>query len=382
MTPDSPPQIAYLVHDLNDPAVARRIALFRAGGASVALAGFHRGAEAPAVIHGARALDLGITYDARLGHRAAAVLNAALMNASRLRRHFGRPHVLVARNLEMLALGARIVSGMQPRPRLVYECLDIHRLLAGSGLAGSAVQSLERRLGATVDLIVTSSPAFISNHIARQFPAHPTLLIENKVFAGHDLVRAPPTAIGAPWRIGWFGALRCRRSLDVLGAFAAKHAGAFEIILRGNPTVAVFPDLAAEVSRLPHVTFHGRYAYPDDLAAIYGEVHFSWCIDLYEEGLNSKWLLPNRLYEGGFHRTVPLALADVETGAFLRRHGVGIVLAQPTVEALDAALASMTGEAYVEAARRIDETPAGLWRLRGEDCREIVDVIAGRRPVP
>ena len=56
-------RIAYLVHDLNDPAVARRIAMLRTAGADVAVAGFHRGARAPDAVAGAPATDLGRTAD-------------------------------------------------------------------------------------------------------------------------------------------------------------------------------------------------------------------------------------------------------------------------------------------------------------------------------
>ena len=58
----------------------------------------------------------------------------------------------MARNLESLAIAAS-VRGTR---RLIYECLDIHRLLLGVGRSARAVQAIERHLLAGVDLIVTS----------------------------------------------------------------------------------------------------------------------------------------------------------------------------------------------------------------------------------
>jgi len=69
--------LVYFVHDLNDPAVHRRMRMFHAGGAMVSLIGFHRG-EAPAEVDGTVPLPLGRTGDARLVQRALAVLGAAL----------------------------------------------------------------------------------------------------------------------------------------------------------------------------------------------------------------------------------------------------------------------------------------------------------------
>ena len=84
--------------------------------------------------------------------------------------------------------------------------------------------------------------------------------------------------------------------------------GRFEIVLRGRPAYSEFTDFDGFVAAEPYLRFDGAYRNPEDLAAIYGEVHFSWAIDFFEEGLNSSWLLPNRLYEGCRYGAVPIAM--------------------------------------------------------------------------
>ena len=65
----------------------------------------------------------------------------------------------------------------------------------------------------------------------------------------------------------------------------------------------------------------------EDLAAIYGEVHFTWAIDFFEEGLNSSWLLPNRLYEGCRFGAVPIAMqAAPRPARFLAERHLGLLL--------------------------------------------------------
>ena len=81
-----------------------------------------------------------------------------------------------------------------------------------------------------------------------------------------------------------------------------------EVDLRGRPALDAMPDFHDKVARTKNVAFHGAYRNPEDIGTIYGQVHFSWVIDFYEEGQNSQWLLPNRLYEGCRFGAVPVAM--------------------------------------------------------------------------
>lgn len=372
-------RIGYLVHDLADPAVRRRVAMLEAGDADIVPAGFVREGRAVPVFETAP-LVLGETRDARLAARAAAVARVCLARVEALAEQFGDSDVLMARNLEMLAIAVRVVRRIEARtgrrPRLVYECLDIHRLLTSEGVAGRALRALERRLAHSVDLAITSSPAFVRNHLGAVFGSR-TLVVENKVPAlTDDLTAAGATPPGPPWRIGWFGALRCRKSFEILSDLARRGDGQVEVVLRGRPTPAVFPDLAAEVREVPNMRFEGAYDGARDLPEIYGDVHFSWCIDFYEEGHNSAWLLPNRLYESAFHATLPIALAHVETGAFLDRNGFGVTVDTADAASLWAYFAALKPADYAAQIARLEEQPRALWSVTVEECAALVRALA------
>ena len=152
---------------------------------------------------------------------------------------------------------------------------------------------------------------------------------------------AAPPADGEAWKIGWFGALRCRKSLALLAAFTRRMDGRFEVVLRGRPAYSEFDDFDRLVAAEPHIRFAGPYRNPEDLAAIYGEVHFCWAIDFFEEGLNSRWLLPNRLYEGCRFGAVPIAMRSTETGRFLADRHLGLLLDDPSADALAALLGGL-----------------------------------------
>ncbi|WP_443025326.1 glycosyltransferase [Sphingomonas sp. RB3P16] len=367
------PRLAYFVHDVADAAVARRVGMLHAAGVVVTVIGFRRRAVPLDTIDGARVVDLGQTGDGRFVQRIWAVLrNLAAFDT--VRRAVSDADVLMARNLETLVLAARAAKGR----RLVYECLDIHRMLLTDGLLPGLVQRVERAALRKVALIVTSSPRFADAYFRdRRGVATPVLLVENKL----PMLTDPPAArsavgavAGPPWVVGWFGMLRCKRSLAILAELAAASNGRVEVLIAGIPSDAEFSDFAETVAAMPGVTFVGRYQ-AGDLAALYGRVHFAWAIDFFEEGLNSTWLLPNRLYESLGYGAVPIALATVETGAWLKRNHVGLVI--DTAEEAAAHLQSMSIPKYGELAAAVAALPRATIELTAEENAAIVATIVG-----
>ncbi|HVG47036.1 MAG TPA: glycosyl transferase [Rubellimicrobium sp.] len=366
------PRILYLAHDADDAAVWRRVRMMKAGGACVEVAGFRRG-EGP--LPGPVRL-LGRTQDARLLHR---IMTTGLA-AARLRRSLRgmeRPDAILARNLEMLALAAR-ARHLWPGPpvRLVYEVLDIHRLMLRTDALGRALRTFERRLATPASLVLISSPGFRRHY----FEPHDLLLdrirlVENKFLATPS---ALPPPSGPPLAIGWFGVLRCRWSLMTLDALTRAQPGRFRIFLRGRPALDRMPDFHAIVAANPDFDYGGPYRYPDDLSAIYGAVRLVWMADRFDAGLNSDWLLPNRLYEGGAHGRIPVALEGTEVAATLRRHGIGLILPRPDAAAAAEVLDPISEQDLERLEAAMRRVPAEAWSVTEGDCTALVAAILGR----
>jgi hypothetical protein len=372
-------KLAYFVHDLTDPAVRRRVRMLRAGGAWPVVLGFRRAEAAPEAIEDAPAIDLGRTYDARLGHRARATALAAV-TAGRWRRLLGPCEAVMARSLEMLAVASAARTACRLAGPLVYECLDVHRTMLGEGAKSRAMRAIERALLGRVELLIVSSPAFLEAYfeprqgVGARLPVR-SLLVENKLLELGHVPEPPPAgpAAGPPWRIGWMGAIRCRKSLDILARLAERRPDLVEVSLHGRPAYGEFDDFHAQVLRLPNLGFGGAYR-AEDLPGLYGQVHFAWAIDFMEEGLNSSWLLPNRLYEASRFGAVPIALEGVETGRSLARRGFGVRLPDP--EALEGFLAGMTPRRYAALRRALAAQPLDAFVAREADCRALVRAIA------
>lgn len=373
--------ILYFVHDLADPAVRRRVLMLQAGGALVTLAGFRRDDNALAAIDGIEPIELGRTRDAQFAQRVAAVTRSAVKLRGAL-QSVARPDVIIGRNLEMVVLANRAKSIFGGDMPVVYECLDVHRLLLRDDMVGGALRAAERHFGSQASLLMTSSPAFVERYFRpRSGLELPIMLLENKVLALEPAASivapvARPPAAGEPWKIGWFGALRCRKSLALLDDFSRRMGGRFEIVLRGRPAYSQFDDFDRVVRDAPFIHFAGPYKNPEDLAGIYNDVQFSWAIDFFEEGLNSSWLLPNRLYEGGLNGAVPIAIDGTETARFLASRRIGLMLDTADATHLAALLGEMDEQRYLAAFEAVASQDRKQWMIDRADCHGLVQRLA------
>ncbi len=375
-------KILYLVHILEDAAVRRRAEMLLATGSSVRLAGFYRSASPVTAVGNAPAFPLGRTRDAALVSRIGHVL-MAIPRLWRLRREIAGTEVVIARNLEVAVLGLFLRAFIARRAALVYESLDVHRTLLRQDVVGRVMRAIEGAVLKRSRLAIVSSPAFIEHHFNRNYPDRPPfLLIENKILDPEDRLagaapqQEPPQ--GGPWRIGWFGVIRCAKSLAILDRLTRALDGRLEVIIRGKPAYHEFDDFDGTIAANPHIRFEGAYRNPDDLQSIYSEVHLTWAIDFFEEGQNSSWLLPNRLYEGGYYASVPVALGSVETGRWLLRNGLGLVLTDDVEQALGKFLASPDGQERWKALRQaMQRADRALFLSGSVEHAQIASVLSG-----
>lgn len=369
--------ILYLVHDLSDSTVHKRALMLKDGGANVTIMGFYRRSPAPLSIHGFPVIALAQTHDGQFKDRILKTVQT-ILTLRKHRQYFADADIILARTLEMLAIAVRGRSLITPLPVVVYESLDIHRLLLKQNLIGKALRSLEGWLSKRASLVITSSPAFIREYFDQiSSVTCPRYLIENKVYQNHVIERPIISPLQTPpWKIGWFGAIRCRKSLNILTELVNQMGGQVEVIIRGKPSLDQFDDFYGQVSNIKGIRFEGAYQNPDDLEKIYSEVHFTWAIDMFEEGLNSAWLLPNRIYEGGLYASVPLAQENVETGAYLKNLGIGKLLPNPLLPSLIQFLRELKNETYEQLHQQAFQIPVECFVMTQDDSLKLIQRLS------
>ncbi|MET0273560.1 MAG: hypothetical protein ABW360_11275 [Phenylobacterium sp.] len=170
-------KIAYFVHDLADPAVARRVRRLKAGGAQPIVLGFRRGPTAPRDVAGAPVVDLGLTRDARLGHRARAAMMAAL-NAGRWRGVLAGTEVVMARGLGMLVVAEAARRACKLSANLVYDATSVHPAMLSLRRRAEAMRVLERGLMRRASLLLVTSAAAMEDYFQTVQGVGTSLFIE------------------------------------------------------------------------------------------------------------------------------------------------------------------------------------------------------------
>ncbi|MFS4583400.1 glycosyltransferase [Phaeobacter sp. C3_T13_0] len=359
--------------DLTDVAQLRRLAAFQALGHEVISVSSRKG---PMPDVSWQNIDLGEIGQHGLLRRGRLALAAALRNPE-LISLVQQADLLVARNVDMLALAAAVRRRSVSRASLAYEVLDIHSLFEGQGLNAKVARWGERRLMAGIDVLWLSSSGFHAGYfLPIQGYDGPWHLVENKMVVPEGMLR--PCAdhdagvVSDVQRLGWIGAIRCRPSFELLLKVAAYLGPAVELHIHGKIHEHVLPDFHSRIVQLDNVVFHGAYDYPDGLAACYNTCDVVWAQDLWQagDGLvrgNSDLLLPNRIYEAGWHGCPVIAVAGTQTGRKIDETGQGWTLPAADAEALVQLLKSITPERAAACRARIAALPETVFRQTPSD---------------
>jgi succinoglycan biosynthesis protein ExoL len=376
--------IAFFGHDAGDAAVRRRVRAFREDGLTVI--GFMMRRRKPEAWEWDN-VDLGETRDGAFIQRAVQVFKGARL-AARAREKLERADLIYARNLDMLACAFLAKRECRLATPVIYESLDIHRLLTRNDPVGAAFRMLERALLRRSVGLVVSSPGFLRHHFERRYGAiKSSFLVENRLAPGVDYgarmltQKALPGISGVRLRIGWIGNLRCKRSLDLLCALADMYPDDVEIRLHGQPSRTEIPVFEPVIEARRNMHYFGRYRAPEDLAAIYRDLDLVWAGDFMEAGTNSVWLLPNRIYEGGYYNVPAIAPAGTETAAWIERHACGFTLPEPLAKTLPELVNNLLAnpEPLNERVKRLADLPAETFVQPPGLMSDIVDRVLDRK---
>ncbi|MEL6568201.1 MAG: glycosyl transferase [Pseudomonadota bacterium] len=364
-------RIAYLGHDASDAAVRRRMRALLDDGLSVT--GFMPHRRAPKDLFWDH-VDLGETRDGAFAQRIKFIFAGAKRIADE--PGFAEADLIIARNLDMLGMAFEAKRRARLATPVIYECLDVHRMLTRRDAFGASMRTLERALLKRCARVWVSSPGFLENHFdvyhSGLFAAD---LMENRLPAASEFGPRPGLALprkSGPFRLGWIGNLRCQRSFQLLLDQADRFGEQIEIHLHGVPARREIEVFEPEIDARANVTFHGRYQAPDDLAEIYAPLDAVWAGDFMEAGANSEWLLPNRLYEGGYFGVPPIAPSGTQTAAWINAQKTGLLIDEPLDTTLPSLLADLIkAPAPLETARErlLTQSTDTFVEPRGEMAR-------------
>ncbi|MBS0234806.1 MAG: glucosyltransferase [Proteobacteria bacterium] len=370
----------YFGGDITNPTSILRINSFRKAGVHVSSFTFRRRKFNSAFEPDWQNYHLGYTADRNYSLRILAIMRACWIVAQN-KRVFDGADFLYARMIDMALIAQFAKWWFGLNSKLVYEIEDVQAVFFKKTNAGRFFRWVERRILARAQLLVVLSPGFVRGYLAPiQGYEGPFFVLENKLqLPSPD---APTSELADRWRterdrwiIGWFGTLRCARSMSLLSEIAARLGDRVEIRTRGFPTETGLAYYLSFVEAHPNWSYGGEYSIPKDLEEMYGSVHFSWCFDFLDAGGNSNLLLACRMYQGGYYGSVPLISKDSEMERFLAPHGIGHAFAEPIAESISTFLEGLTWTDYEKEREKMLNLRRELFLDTGADMPRLIAAI-------
>jgi succinoglycan biosynthesis protein ExoL len=385
------PSLLIVSHDAHDARFHKRMKMFSDLGFAVSWLAFDRARDTKLAHEALRRFPGEIlgkrrdgAYLGRLGDFRQAV--------SRIRERGAQASLLYCINLDNLLAAVLAKSLGRLSCKVIYEVADIQSVLLRRDPASRLLRAIERWCLRRADLLVYTSEHFMTHFLRPvQHCPVPSLLLENKIYPAAELPRRAIPGLQEPSpyteperslaqslsrasggerrgsiRVGYFGQLRCRASLEMIGRLAAVFPQKLQFVLRGYPNHEANAAFRRLVGNVPNVTYEGPYRNPADLETIYSSVDICWGFDFCCPGLNSRWCLTNRLYEAGYFGVPILVEQDTAGGEFVQRLGSGWAIPQPLEKSLRDFFGSLTLAQIRERRAHTAALPPGAFVLDGD----------------
>jgi len=366
-------ELVFFCPDVTDSPTLKRVQQFLDHGYRVTVFGFRRERYNRDYEPAWPYVPLGTTTDGDYGQRVRALLRAIPVVLTH-RRALRGATAFYARNVDqlLLALLARLVSGR--RIPVTYEVLDIPAILMRRGVAPSLLRAFERFCLGRINMLVLSSPAFHRGYYsAMQGYRGDWFLLENKLYPPIPRTgshASPAAARARKWVVGYFGLIRGDATFELMTRLAQRLGDRIEFRFRGVLTTVTQSTFEQALKRFPNMVYGGPYVPQHDLEAMYGEVDFAWALDLEHTDHNSRWLLPNRLYEAGYFGVPCLAVRDFEVGDLVERHRIGWTFGEPLEESLVRFFERLSRTHYDRVRRRLQAVPRSTF-VAGADVSQL-----------
>lgn len=235
--------------------------------------------------------------------------------------------ILYAFGLDCLFLAVVVRWFRRERVVIVYEIGDVKSILVGRGVTSVFMRFTERFMIKYVDFIVVTSKAYEDEYFRGVQGAEKMyyVLLENKVDSSvmSTLTSEVLDERNEPVRIGYFGLLRCRKTMLLLQALALDPSGRYLIYLRGKPMgIEDFDEIIASTRNM---NYDGEYVYPNETRSIYSQVDFVIIAHVHSD-VNTRWARVNRFYESGFFGNPMIAQVDSQDGIEVEEMDLGICI--------------------------------------------------------
>ncbi len=258
-------------------------------------------------------------------------VNPLIKSISTIRNEIGEVDVIYAFGMDTFFIGWIATLFRNKNVIFVYEVGDIRVVFTKKGFLPKLFRFMEKLLLKKADLLVVTSEAYIKGYFKniqkiRKLNYH---VIENKSELNSDTVNINENnnrQSSKRIRIGYFGILRCLRSLEILRILLKKYESKFELYIRGVVTKGA--EIVSELRTMENAMVEGEYKVPDDLPSMYSQIDIIWACYPYmgSETGNWMWAKTTRFYEACFFKKPMITLVGTQDSYFVIEKGIGLAL--------------------------------------------------------
>ena len=267
--------------------------------------------------------------------RIFAFLRSLIIVKGEIKRNGPAVYVFGLDNLIQVYL---IKMMLTKRVVIFYEISDIRAFETRNSILSRLLRLVYSQALRSVDQLIVTSPEFVTGYLSEYVGFHSKnyIVMENKVHSSmvkyySEQADRQPTNASKKIRIGYFGLLRCNRSIEIL-LDLADDSDEFHIVFRGI-LFGINDELVERINLNKNTSFHGPYHSPEDLRDLYQDIDVSWICYPYSEKKvgNWQWARTNRYYEGGYFEVPMVASSHTVDGnnVLLKRIGWCIDLSNP-----------------------------------------------------
>jgi len=367
-------KILFFLSNLTDSYYYKRINALNQLGAEVEILAFKR------KYYERKKYDYPYTLLGKIQHlhyfkRILPILKSTPVVRSRLRA----ADVIYIFGIDMLVLYWLSTLGLRAKGKVVFEVCDIQPALVGNSLMSRLFRLVERLLMRKVHVLVVTSKAFVTEFFQKiqGLTQLRYLVIENKLdkkstrLPDHNEMKNSSDVL----RIGYFGVIRCPRSMEILKTVAEKGRGRVRIYIRGFYSKNNV-DIETYVKENPWIEYGGQYLSPDDSPYLYGNVDFVWACYPYEGTHIGNWLWArtNRFYEACFYEKPMIVQANSEEGRVVREKGIGMCLDLSDVNACVEQILATSPDDLRRWRNNLKQLPKDLY-LHTNEHQRLLDIL-------
>lgn len=251
----------------------------------------------------------------------------------------------------------------------IYEIGDIRSILLRNDLIGKVMRGVEKIVLKKADLLVVTSSAYIDNYFKKIQHINDIdyIVIENKPeLEQKNHVSEITIKDTKKITIGYFGVIRCRRSLEILIKMMRQKNGKFNLYIRGIPSGT--EDLLDDIKSIEGVVVDGEYTVPDDLYEMYKHIDVSWICYPYqgERQGNWSWAKTTRFYEACFFKKPMIAQSNTQDGEYITKKGIGIEIPLSDIDQAVKMICSLSKEKIEKMTQNIINVPEKIYTYTDE----------------